>query len=542
MSNSPTRSTNFHLWDLPMDILNLILQNITFEDYVQLMSTCKTLRDLLDTQTQFETVWRSSFQNTTRAFEWLESDDILMKGGWRQLYGRIQEIERKLDQFDSMNLKLLEVFSLSSSEEANAAKTDQVRWMLVNFGTDPNYFIPLVHLSTKYWNEFCLATEDRRKSFGILKMCLTRRLLHLQNVNAALTYFHKANSEETENIEKCLFEVSRFDFGFSELAFIRQQKLQEMRKIVAKELPIQNGVLGFVNESMFVHFISSVGQKIMSVLPKPHKDGLSTNLLREFVGQPGEPRMYRLAILAKILQEEIFSKLKFHIGKQVRSFSVSLTGSELLIGPLRFRLKTNYTGISLMESGEAPPSQPVNYESAIFHCTYVSYFKLLAPKQSPYPSISEEPSFWYKYREHMRAILKGPPHSKHENWDPSDFGLGGLNAKVWPLDIAGHNLLLESPSKQCLETHGEQVTGKITMLKSGALAVTIDHDESSGPYVYTHDSEHLEKYDGTFLWPLNTTSETIQWLMKSRGFNMMGIFDLSDLNFGDSGFWFSGSM
>lgn len=519
------------LWDLPTDVMNDILEKISFADYVQLMFTCKSLRRVLDNDKLYKIVWKANFATVSDAYEWPQSDEQLMVGGWRNLYGRIESVEHRLLIMEKRFEGLRKESPSVPPEQMERLRTKEIRSISMDIGTDERYFIPLVHLSSAEWDKFCRATEGKREVYDMFRMCLTRKLLYLQGVNIALCFFMKAESSHATDIEKCLFELSRFDFAFCELAIIRKRKLSDTRRAVLEELPIQTGILGFVSENMFVSFVIAIARKIISHFPTPQTHEPSLNILREYVGQTGEPRIYRLAMLAKVMQEEIFSKLSFRVNNQDQSFEANITGSELLIGKFRFRLKTDLSGIASVTESDMPARSRVNYESAIYHCRNMGHATRSIPRQNSYPCNSEDEMIWELFRDLVLQILRKPERSKKSLVD----------MKSWPLEPVATELLWESPAllMRSPKFSVNPSQGRIVILKTGDMGVISRLQYSTRcPFVYLYDDTRLRNIDENYSRMRIDSPATIQWLMKCRGFNCMGLYDLPGLEYVDGEFRF----
>lgn len=97
-------------FELPKDILNMILSRLTIEDYANLLSTCKEFKSAFDTYEVYRVVWMANYGKITSAYQWPELNFDFMLPGWRCLRRDIHmvELERQeaKDRIDASIRKL----------------------------------------------------------------------------------------------------------------------------------------------------------------------------------------------------------------------------------------------------------------------------------------------------------------------------------------------------------------------------------------------------------------------------------------------------
>lgn len=568
-----TIQESISLWHLPFDVLDLILQKITFVDYVHLIQTNTKLRNVLDNHHLYETVWKANFADVLEAYEWPYSNEQEMLVGRKELYATIGEVEQFLIKIRGMIHEfgkeyMTKPFFLPNQDPALELIAPEVRNAMnevleeayVKYAIKSKYFVPLVYLSDKYWKGFCEATEKKQDKYNISLMCWSRKLLHIQNVNLAIKFFNKVSINETSNIEKCFLELSRFDFEFSDLAGTRVKKLRKMRSDVRRLLPIKKGVLGFDSENLFLGFLGRLGLKLLELLPlsrpptgsEVFRSYSGINVLREYVGQPSEPRMYRLAIMAKVLQEEVFSKLRFRIGSLEYAFDVKVTQFQILLGKFRLRLKTDFSGVSVERSPWADPamesimSAHIDYGKATSLSQNVEFRKceLRDLELTDVPCFSTYSEKWEASLEFVVSLLDKsffrPPH--YFNGYLIDYigAIEGVKESVSWIYRIYHELPYSRSHLGNITSQEGRIAFDEAIHAFAVVTVPRLTDFFSGHYLaYAHDDSRIGKVRANcdFLGPISP--EKIQWLMRTEGFTTMGMHYFTELRFLDKEYRFS---
>lgn len=320
-------------WQLPTEIINEILQFISFDDYVALTQTSSIIRRILDTQHQFYVVLDANTGADLRANElncWSNKPLI-----WKGL-GQIRKFLKLVDSIYPTNM-----VDPYSGAEIRKNRDQVIQTALDLFVTHSNFLIPTLL-------EFKLAqTELERnaaealihpKTFSVSRITWLRKLLQLHGFARTVEYSMSDESDEKSTfslIEKCYFELSRCHIDFTELARYRGITLSRIRRDIRQFLPISCGKLKFRTMASYHTFLAQAIKIILRHLhPKTFKPGFAGNILRIYKGLGGETNVPYLAILAKVLEEEIFAKLAFDVGgKIVKIDDRFITSTFLVLGP-----------------------------------------------------------------------------------------------------------------------------------------------------------------------------------------------------------------
>lgn len=536
-----TSKPPMQLWELPTDIIYTVLENVSFMDYVNLMFTCKTLHELLDKRRVFELVWKRNFGARKRLYEWPISDERLMKGGWRQLYTSINRLERQLSRYDSM----LD-FAKRTNEEKLARFTSQVLlqalWKIV--ANDRGYLCAIMHFEDTEWDKFCKATEEKRESYNIFRVCLSKKLLYQQNFNFAMEFFLRSKKFYHRDLEKCLFEMSRFDFNFEELAQIRQDKLATMRRLIRENVGQKDAVVECQSVEEFHDLMFKLAHYVLQDISETDHTYVSTNVLREYSGQQRRPKLYRLAILAKLIEEFFTNTVVNFQGTRYRH-EIRMSTAELVTGSFRYKLNDDFNGIELIEDDEEPKRPVLNYGSAIYHSLPAGHFVPPGIWQFENMCYSEDREFWEVMRYLALELLKKPefPRRAFARGNPI---LHSVTKDLRPTAIMSYTAgkaLEGSPSLRVehLPDNAFPLNGKIAILKHGSIRVMhgAKEDYSGRPYFYLLDKSEVDKCGKAHTFPKIDKPEMVQWILKCRGFSSMGVFDFPELKYEDGLFRFA---
>lgn len=554
-----TVNTRFmNLWDLPTDLLDLVLAHLSIEDYVHLLHTSKRLRLLLNSNHHYQIIWKANFSEVLEAYEFPYNEAEHTDTSVFELFALIREIETVLENIQ----KAMEC--LKESEAVSDVSARLLSWRQIDsflnqvfsrFAIDKKFFIPVVFVAMKYWREFCVATECSQGTYNISRMCWSRQLLHLQNVNLAVEFLRSSLHDDTDDMERFLFEMSRFDYSFPELSKVRMVQIKKLRNHARRIIPIPGGTLVFPSERHFLSFIGSLANKLSADIerrPQRNRYDQSTgiNVLREYHGQNAEPAMFRVAILAKILQEEVFGKLRFQIGSEVHTFTPKISQQLIMFGKYRLRLRTNSTGFAV-ESGPQPGplerlmTMRMDFGKALALCTT---FKIPVNHVDEYldritfsdvPEISIDKEYWLHSMKFMETLLNGNKirHSDLVERDLVFFvGMvpfkGTLNFQ-WAKYIV--DKLACGPSN-LFQEEGQLVFDK-RRDKYGVIAQSNNGTGSTFlAYAHTGKVQTMDASDVEILGRISPRAA--QGLMTSLGFTVMGMFYASQMRVDDGEYRF----
>lgn len=548
-----------NLWDLPTDLLDLVLAHLSIEDYVHLLHTSKRLRLLLNTSHHYQIVWKANFSEILEAHEFPYNEAEQMNTSVFELIALIKEIEAVLDKIQKAMECLKESEAVPNDSTSSLLSWRQIDSFLnqvfSRYAVDENFFIPVVFVAMKYWKDFCVATECSFGSYDISRMCWSRQLLHLQNVNLAVNFLRRSLPDDTDDMERFLFEVSRFDYGFPELSKVRMAQIKKLRHLTRRIIPIPGGTLMFPSERHFLSFIGSLANKLTAVIERrPQRDrydqSTGINILREYNGQNAEPAIFRVAMLAKILHEEVFGKLRFQIGSEIHTFTPKISQQLIMFGKYRLRLRTNSTSFAVESGPRASPlerlvTMRMDYGKALALCMT---FKLPLNHVDEYldrirfsevPEISIDREYWLHSMKFMETLLNGNK-IRHSDLVEHDlvFFVGmvpfeGTLTFQWAKYIMDK---LACGLSNLFQEKGQLLFDK-RRDKYGVIAQTYN-GAGSAFLVYTHNGR-VQTMDASDLEILGRISpRAAQGLMTTMGFTIMGMFYASQMRVNDGEYRF----
>lgn len=490
-------------------MVHRILQNISFNDYVHLMYTCKSAFAALDNDEVYKVVWDTHFDRKVKSCEW-PAFNSMEWNPWRDVYFRSQELLRHIRNLRGEYLAVYE-----NGEYVNAglvAKAEKLVSMMV---MNSVFLVPLVHLSTVYWEEFCQATIDR-VPYDMFMMCITRYLLHLLNVHIAHSYFMTMTQDTKDGVKvlRCLFELSRLDFGFFDLAAKRQEVFEKVSRTQLDGTTRRDGYLVFASHDRFEEFIANTCNHLLSLLPKCDKTHGGRVSLREFSHPTGIAHLFTLATLADYISTRIFEKHKVEINGALIRQRIEIAAEVLSVGGSRFKLAENLR--TLNPIGHNTEYVPLSYKTALRICeSYVNESSILMKQDPP---ISELSRFWKDKHDYILKL--------HGGGQAEDLKKFAGVSKLWEMDHANavryskqQNSVLVTPARR----HVIQNWSKYLSLTVGW------RDANERPLIYTNYGRELYFCcDGSRTFSVSTP-EQAQWIMKHRGFNFMGIACISQI-------------
>lgn len=332
-------------WQLPTELIEHILDHVSFPDYVALTQANRELRRVLDTESLFLAVLESNYRQFIEAYDWPIDPDISKTTLWaafghlRVFFNSLDLLYPTLDPPDSSLSEPLAPSGVSapSADPLPASCFLEFHRLFTNgpalmdigyrrkvlldvglniFATHSIYSFPLVYYfeeSQAQFQQMCAGSEFPI-AIPLSRLSWSRRLLQLQNFGQAVKFFHGSHTSDTSDIEKCYFELSRCYNDFGSLAHHRSAKLTRMRAALRAKLPISRGELQFASSKAYNLFLQDL---IATLLPymtsRNSHGGQGGNILRIYEGSGQESQLLHLSILAKLLRETVFDKLSFKI-------------------------------------------------------------------------------------------------------------------------------------------------------------------------------------------------------------------------------------
>ncbi|SGZ58202.1 CIC11C00000005703 [Sungouiella intermedia] len=537
-----------NLWELPTDILDLVLIHLSIEDYVHLLQTCNRLRRVLDNNHLYLILWKASFASTLEAYEFPYDEDLQTETSIHKLYSSIKELEAILIRIQ----KYLEGLGDDVKPETSTKIDNLLNFVFSELAIDESLFVPIVYLADKYRKEFHRATENTTGSYNISHMCWTRQLLHLQNVNMAVKFLQNSQPEHGTDFEKFLFEMSRFDFGFPELSKVRVAQIKKLKQRARSMIPIPNGKLMFANEHHFLRFVGSLANRLSGLIERrPHRNSTDQstglNVLREYHGQNAEPTILRVAIISKILQEEVFGKHSFQIGSEIHTFTPKLSQHLIMFGKYRLRIRTNTTGFVAENGPLANPAEEriltmgLDYGKALALCTtFKTPFNNLDEYMdnimySEVAEINVDKDYWLNSLKFMETLLSDNTVDLNGLVENDLVFFVGMARRRQPLNFQWTRYIMDKLTLGH-ETHQFSRFEEQGLIafddrgdKYGVIADICTDTEHPTFLAYTHNGKLLT-FDASGIELLHHISpKALQGFLTSQGFNFMGMFYLTEM-------------
>lgn len=360
-------------WNLPTEILEIVLKHISFDDYVNLTRTNGELRRTLDTPDLWNHVYQNVFGPIHHQYEWSDT--------WKsktEMWKLKKEFREYLQQFVQLSSGMTigdKVGPLWQEQDPNASNfkfqkqslllTDRTTELWI---TEDTPWAKMLEKGIRTFAQekyFPIVVETYNQEMQKLKLLIrlqscvpvtafafVSKLLQIQNMSLGLKYYSHAQGDV--DLERGYFEMARFDASFHELAPVRLQKLERMRTLLRDTLPISKGVLGFQSESQFSEFLEGTVKLLLQcLLPvTQNRRGYGQNILNVYKGNFQGPALMYIAIVAKVLQEEIFLKIKINVAGCTARLKTKCSQLFIVVGdfyvecmlkPLKVRAMTERT-------------------------------------------------------------------------------------------------------------------------------------------------------------------------------------------------------
>lgn len=370
---------------LPTEILEQIVRNLELTDYVKLMHLNQEFLEMFDTELFYRKMWKGSYGPLIKAYRVPMSDDELMLGGWRTLLRRLRELNLAITQARKTMLRHTpEHYSLYNRSQIAIAVTGP---LVQTFVCNKNYFLPLLHVAEYHKTVFNQKLQFSGFAPLIFHKCLSKSLLHLLNVAFALEFFQENVPNETKNIERCLFEISRFDFGFDELCITRRATMERVQQNVNRAISLEYTNFVFKSALDFEQFIMRVGTLAVQGLAI-RELRKTNNILRSFDGAFIYSELHVLVIVKDILTNVL--KRPFTISGRLFDPRVQVSRDHLIVGQRMYRY--DFLSLTWVVS-PADPERFITYEDALQLCKIPVSDHKPNSTESRVPH-SESPTLW----------------------------------------------------------------------------------------------------------------------------------------------------
>lgn len=522
-------------WDLPEEIVEAILKHVSFRDYVSITQTSRKVKETIDNRRFYEVVLASNFAQRIDNFEWSfsETDNILSK---EQLWKLCCEIETFLDWVQESNVR-----DLISSQDKEIC----LRRKIHKITAKDEYMIPIMIVYDSTVADFMECVREGNTMKPQSRVSWAQLLMHLQNFRKAVAYFQEAKTNSTTIIERTFFEVSRADFNFPLLVRNRSKQLYRMRKQISAQLPISKGTLGFPDWSSFFKFLHHIIQQIMRLLPKPKKQHPALNILRAYNGDGVGSKEMIAAIIAKILTEAVFGKVRIKVGNYFPDLTVRPSAVVVWVGSIEVRLASRPSEIQII----ARRVNPVLLRNPLAPLTPRRVLDLMVlPDQSPTVSHLQNFHFpwspsatrWKFFIQVFKAAISNESISTKIN-DADDMLSFFYSSSLSENDrgtittftsILRNHLAVENANKEdtCVKNISEKYGNGLLFINRNMeyIGSIILFDHESGSYcVCPHDFTRICFAQEASIYPvdpsdLEQTKKLLCWLFQSEGFVFIG--------------------
>lgn len=505
---------------MPENVFHRILESVSFPDYVHLMCTCKEAYSAMDNENTYKVVWNTHFDRIVKSYRY-PVHNTMAANPWRDVNFKIKEILRHIRKLRKEYLA-----EYRSGRYINVDLLKKAEGAMKSIVEDSGFFVPLIFLSTVYWDQFCQATIDR-VPYDMFMMCITKNLLYMLNVHIAHKYFKNLRSGTRDGVEvlKCLFEISRLDFGFPDLAAKRLDVFEKVSRTQLDGITRRDGYLIFQTQKAFCDFVTKTCDSVLSHLPLCDYDNGGRNILREFSHPTGQTQLFTLALLADYLSEALFKKFKFDIDySREELLNIEIGSDVLCIGALRFKLAQDLRKVYHTE--ESAEITPLSYKSAIEICKSTTTSRRI--DLVTVPPMSERFTFWTDKYDYILKLHEGGEAENLTNFV-------GAN-KLWELD---YSYSLTHAKKSYLHLVCSRRPNVVQQEESKWLSLTVGwRDDSNRPLVHGDNGRvlYITKSSSSFKI---ASPEKAQQLMKCRGFNFMGIKCVSQIEFSNDEYIFT---
>lgn len=512
-------------WHLPTEVVDLVLKQVSFLDYVALTQTNASLRELLNNTRVLELVLSANFAQKIDSFEWSFSDidKCLQKNNLWKSYCELDRFLLSVDYplIDSISLPSAQLFLLQN---------------IYRFTTNETYFIPIIIIYEELIEHLRELSVKQTPKILISRVSWARLLMHLQNFRKAIRFFEDTDDEIPLLIERAFFEVSRVDLNFPQLAKNRTIKLYHIRQQVRKFLPISKGSITFANWSAFFKFLKDLVLVIVRALPKPKSQSPALNILRAYEGDgtPGQEMI--MSIVAKIMTEEVFKKFSIKVDNRLTKLSVRSSSLLIWVGPIEVRLTTDPVDVQMF----ARRVDPNSIQSPLAPLTIGQMLKNIdTSDQNLYPIICYElywkPSNmrWKYFITLFEETLSNKPLSPCFGYKGDLLSFFYSSTILDKIGIASEEMvefeffsLLDVPKGNCSEKY--QMGQIVTNPNLGYIGPVILVDEENKLYrLCPHDFTRISIAHESSLIPVEHKQEgdlIVNWLMQSEGFVFSGVF------------------
>lgn len=296
-------------WNLPPEVIDLILSKLQTSDFRNYYHFCgHPCKEVLNNPGHLATVLRSNYGADIEAFEWEVAPKLTTEEYTRAFNKYSSDVTYIATSLFSFGCKL------NTNNEVFKDFQDLMNLVTRLSCSDAHPIIAWLHMKmTEEDTANALKKLKNSPHKGCVKVAVpawSRHLQHMQQFGICVKFFRDTDPDTRRDIEKCHFEISRCRLEFDLLAHYRLKKLKDLREHVAKFKIYNAGRVSFTSTESYYDYLRSVIFTILRVMqPKRHPAPESPNLLRYYKGETYALLEICYAVIAKILQEEIFDNM-----------------------------------------------------------------------------------------------------------------------------------------------------------------------------------------------------------------------------------------
>lgn len=378
-------------WTLPAELVENVVSFLSFSDYVALTQTSSALRLALDCPLFFQCVIKANYGKLLEAYQMpiVESLDKLTV--WHATLELRSFLATLRSSYPSAGLEGQSVGSVIPPQ------------VLGRLACEPKYVIPVLEelgQSSQIFDELkddksltafspCPISDPSDKLtddrvFPVAPLAWTRQLLHLQNFTRAVCFFLENDPAKTADIERCFFEISRCYLDFTLLATSRTRFLKASAVWLQELLPFTTGSLHFPSVSSYKMFLHSLIICVWPHLsPSLSDEPASGNILHVYARQTTESPVLYHAVVAKVLQDVVFSKISFVVAGASINTAVSVSPAFLIIGDYWILMTLGSSSVSIYEKRDLSRLPAASMASALTPLTYADVIERVFHLDSP---------------------------------------------------------------------------------------------------------------------------------------------------------------
>lgn len=303
------------LWqDLPSEVWDLILMNLLVDEYLDLYDLVEgPFKEFLNDSTRFNALFHMNYGKQLEAFEWGDAN-LLPDSYMVHRLNYLNEVEKIMRRIHQLNLPD------PSSDDPKYSPDNyppELMTSIVELSCKPEYKLVSLHHAAQQEEvikgKLAAAALDPGNCMDInlQEASWALHLAHMQQFSQSVQFFRDSEAKCDHDLERCHFELARCRADFSALAPFRTKVLNQIRKRITDFNSSYSKRLRFQSRDMFHGYLRTICLIITRCLPFKTiatRQNQNDGLLGFYSGQTIASMNIVLAVIAKILQEEMFDK------------------------------------------------------------------------------------------------------------------------------------------------------------------------------------------------------------------------------------------